>query len=218
MVGLDVAPAILIPFYDEDSSTLFLTGKGDTTIYAYEVTEDSPTLCPLSHHRCSSLHQGLSFLPKNQCDVSSVEFAKSLRLTNNSVEPLSFTVPRLRTELFQDDLFPATRVTWLETIASVDWFALNDKQPLKVSLKPEGMEALSSIAQPPSSVQAASAKKNGTSQVNANQPPPASQWSSEVIKNKEIQLKNSVSAHIDVNLTLYQDGVEGVAEQEWEEE
>lgn len=26
-IGLDVSPAILIPFYDEDSSTLFLTGK-----------------------------------------------------------------------------------------------------------------------------------------------------------------------------------------------
>lgn len=26
-VGLDVAPAILMPFYDEDSSTLFVTGK-----------------------------------------------------------------------------------------------------------------------------------------------------------------------------------------------
>lgn len=26
-VGLDVSPAILIPCYDEDSSTLFLTGK-----------------------------------------------------------------------------------------------------------------------------------------------------------------------------------------------
>ena len=26
-VGLDVSPAILMPFYDEDSSTLFLTGK-----------------------------------------------------------------------------------------------------------------------------------------------------------------------------------------------
>lgn len=26
-VGLDVSPSILIPFYDEDSSTLFSTGK-----------------------------------------------------------------------------------------------------------------------------------------------------------------------------------------------
>lgn len=29
MVGLDVSPAILVPFYDEDSSTLFATGRGE---------------------------------------------------------------------------------------------------------------------------------------------------------------------------------------------
>lgn len=96
MISLDVSPALLIPYYDEDSSTVFLTGKGDTTIYAYEVTEEAPYLCPLSHHRCLSIHQGLSFLPKNQCDVSIVEFSKCYRLTNNSIEPLSFTVPRLK--------------------------------------------------------------------------------------------------------------------------
>jgi coronin-7 len=32
-VGLDVSPAILIPFYDEDSSTIFLTGKVKIVIY-----------------------------------------------------------------------------------------------------------------------------------------------------------------------------------------
>lgn len=96
IVGLDVSPAILIPFYDEDSSTLFLTGKGDSTIYAYEITGETPYICPLSHHRCNNSHQGLSFLPKNVCDVSNVEFAKALRLTNNSIEPLSFTVPRIK--------------------------------------------------------------------------------------------------------------------------
>lgn len=95
-VGLDVSPAILMPFYDEDSSTLFCTGKGDSTIYAFEITDEAPHICPLSHHRCTNLHQGLSFLTKNHCDVSSVEFAKALRLTNNTVEPLSFTVPRIK--------------------------------------------------------------------------------------------------------------------------
>lgn len=115
-VGLDVAPAILMPFYDEDSSTLFVTGKvgffwsdakgslfydlhssqGDSTIYAFEITDEAPHICPLSHHRCSTLHQGLSFLTKNHCDVTAVEFAKALRLTNNTVEPLSFTVPRIK--------------------------------------------------------------------------------------------------------------------------
>lgn len=70
--------------------------QGDSTIYAFEVTEETPFICPLSHHRCNNLHQGLSFLPKNVCDVSNVEFAKALRLTNNTIEPLSFTVPRIK--------------------------------------------------------------------------------------------------------------------------
>lgn len=94
--ALDVSPSILIPFYDEDSSTLFVTGKGDSTIYCYEITDEEPYICPLSHHRCTSLHQGLSFLTKNHCDVASVEFCKAYRLTNTTIEPLSFTVPRIK--------------------------------------------------------------------------------------------------------------------------
>lgn len=142
--GLDVAPAILIPFYDEDSSTLFVTGKGDSTIYAFEITDEVPYICPLSHHRCNGLHQGLSFLPKNQCDVTIVEFAKAFRLTNNAVEPLSFTVPRIKSELFQDDLFPPTRVTWLPSMSSSEWYAGKEKHVPRISLQPEGMESLSS--------------------------------------------------------------------------
>nr|CAD7393572.1 unnamed protein product [Timema cristinae] len=139
-VGLDVSPAILIPFYDEDSSTLFLTGKGDSTIYAFEITEEAPYICPLSHHRCVTLHQGLSFLPKNVCDVGSVEFARALRLTNNTIEPLSFTVPRIKSDLFQDDIFPPTKVTWQPTMTSEQWFSGLNNQPHRVSLKPEGMD------------------------------------------------------------------------------
>ncbi|XP_039310007.1 coronin-7 isoform X2 [Solenopsis invicta] len=153
-VGLDVSPAILMPYYDEDSSTLFLTGRGDSTIYAFEVTEEAPYCCPLSHHRCSSLHQGLSFLPKNKCDVASVEFASALRLTNNTIEPLSFTVPRIKTELFQDDLFPPTKVIWKPTLSASEWFSGGNKQPSRMSLKPPGMDNLTenqsqSVVTPP---------------------------------------------------------------------
>lgn len=96
VLSLDVSPSLLIPFYDEDSSTLFVTGKGDSTIYCFEITDEEPYICSLSHHRCSTLHQGLTFLTKNHCDVASVEFCKAFRLTNNVIEPLSFTVPRVR--------------------------------------------------------------------------------------------------------------------------
>ena len=48
---LDVAPAILIPFYDEDSSTVFLNGKGESSTLAYEIATDSPHLFQLSTHK-----------------------------------------------------------------------------------------------------------------------------------------------------------------------
>lgn len=133
--------------------------QGDSTVYVYEVTEEAPYLCPLSHHRMDSLHQGLSFLPKNVCNISGVEFAKALRLTNNTIKPVSYTVPRIKvselllkiitspkiqlyfqSELFQDDLFPPTRVIWEVTLEASEWFEGSTKQPRRVSLKPEGMD------------------------------------------------------------------------------
>ncbi|XP_034490880.1 coronin-7 isoform X2 [Drosophila innubila] len=201
--SLDVSPSILIPYYDEDSSTLFVTGKGDSTIYCYEITDEEPYICPLSHHRCSSLHQGLSFLTKNHCDVASVEFSKAYRLTNTTIEPLSFTVPRIKSELFQDDLFPPTRITWSATLSSEDWFGCNDKAAAKVSLKPEGMDTLSSIQQVPAAV-----KK-----------PDASQFASksEYESNKQQEIQKSVSARMEYTTKLEQDEMEGVDENEWQE-
>ena len=43
-------------------------------------------------------------------------------------------------ELFQDDLFPPTRVTWIPTLTPSDWFNCRDKKVKKISLQPEGME------------------------------------------------------------------------------
>nr|XP_029711712.1 coronin-7-like isoform X3 [Aedes albopictus] len=216
MVGLDVSPAILIPFYDEDSSTIFATGKGDSTIYCFEITEESPFICPLSHHRCSSLTQGLSFLPKNQCDVASVEFAKAQRLTNGTVEPLSFTVPRIKSELFQDDLFPPTKVLWEPTLVAADWFAGRDKPAQRISLQPEGMDSLSSI-QPTVTTPTPAKKSDNINQIIGQQTQFNKAWSADLVRSKQDEIKNSVSARMPINRKLEQDDMEGVDEKEWEE-
>ncbi|XP_050307808.1 coronin-7 isoform X2 [Anthonomus grandis grandis] len=217
-VGLDVSPAILIPFYDEDSSTLFCTGKGDLTIYAFEITEEHPYICPLSHHRCNSLHQGLSFLPKNVCDVQNVEFAKAYRLTNNSIEPLSFTVPRIKTELFQDDLFPPTRVTWSPTCSSSEWFTGKDKPVQRISLKPDGMESLTETQ--PTQDNRTINKSASSPFIGTSKPYNKLAWSPELssqTKNKQEEIQKSVSNRLEVNLKLEQDEMEGVDEKEWNE-
>jgi coronin-7 len=40
--------------------------------------------------------KGLALMPKHVCQVKDVEFARFSTLTSNSIEPLSFTVPRVK--------------------------------------------------------------------------------------------------------------------------
>ncbi|XP_043284475.1 coronin-7 isoform X2 [Venturia canescens] len=221
-VGLDVSPAILMPYYDEDSSTLFLTGRGDSTIYAFEVTEEPPYCCPLSHHRCASLHQGLAFLPKNKCDVAGVEFASALRLTNNTIEPLSFTVPRIKSELFQDDLFPPTKVTWKPTLSSTEWFNGINKHAPRISLKPAGMDCLTEnqgqgVVTAPVSAKQSSGQFNVSSQSFGRMG-----WNPEMaglVKAKQDEIQKNMSNYVGdvIECSLEQDQMEGVDEHEWDE-
>lgn len=65
-------------------------------MYAFEVSTDAPQLSALSDFKADCLHQALSFLPKFSVDVRKVELARAMRLTANSVEPVTFRVPRLK--------------------------------------------------------------------------------------------------------------------------
>ncbi|NXL37219.1 CORO7 protein, partial [Glaucidium brasilianum] len=75
ILGLDVAPSTLLPFYDEDTSVVFLTGKGDTRVFLYEVTPEPPYFLECNSFTSNEPHKGFVFLPKTACEVREVEFA-----------------------------------------------------------------------------------------------------------------------------------------------
>ncbi|NXB92308.1 CORO7 protein, partial [Vidua chalybeata] len=75
VLGLDVAPSTLLPFYDEDTSIVFLTGKGDTRVFLYEVTPEPPYFLECNSFASNEPHKGFVFLPKTACEVREVEFA-----------------------------------------------------------------------------------------------------------------------------------------------
>jgi len=211
---LDVSPAILIPFYDEDSSTLFLSGKGETTVYGYEIAEDSPHMFLLSPFKCSIPSQGLAFIPhKNALNVRDVEFARGYRLSVNAIMPISFTVPRVKSTFFQDDIFPPTRVLWTPACSGSVWLEGNDYNPVWISLKPADMPALS----------------NGLSSGPTTQNKIMSQTQKPNIKTnlsltkdeaKEVgkDLTESVSKMLETSDTLEQDTMEGVDDKDWDDE
>uniref|UniRef100_H3A9G4 Coronin 7 n=1 Tax=Latimeria chalumnae TaxID=7897 RepID=H3A9G4_LATCH len=141
--SMDVSPSILIPFYDEDTSTVFLTGKGETRVFIYEILPESPYFLDCNSFSSGDPHKGFAFLPKTECNVKEVEIAKALRLNPSSVEPVVFKVPRVKKDYFQDDIFPDTLVWWKPCLSASAWLSGSNGQHQKISLQPKDMTPVS---------------------------------------------------------------------------
>ena len=212
---LDVSPAILIPFYDEDSSTLFLSGKGETTIYGFEIAEDAPHMFPLSPYKTNAPSQGLAFIAhKNALNVREVEFARGYRLTSTGITPISFTVPRVKSTYFQDDIFPPTRVLWRSAVSGEDWVAGSEAQPEWVSLKPADMPSLSSGGTQGGLTSAPVINKTQNQKPNNI----ISSLSKDEAKEVGKDLTKAVSEILETNEILEQDNMEGVEDKDWDED
>ncbi|XP_053400007.1 coronin-7-like [Mercenaria mercenaria] len=200
---LDINPAILIPHYDEGTSTVFLTGRGDGAILGYEVSDEFPHLFALATTKPEGVHQGIALMPKTTCDVRKVEIARLWRLTQTTVEPMSFTVPRVKPEYFQDDLFPDVAPPGKPTMTSQEWFRGGNKQPAKISLRPADMKPLSEAP-----VEAPKAKKYDS-------------YNPETYKTDDMKKEELISAMTNKLDTkeepLPQDEAEGVDSDEWDE-
>ncbi|KAI9013237.1 hypothetical protein BC832DRAFT_528471 [Gaertneriomyces semiglobifer] len=140
-VVVDTSPSVLMPFYDEDTSLLYLSGRGESSTLIYELSSSGPT--PVSRFDTTGIQQGFSFLPKTTCDVRTVEIAHGYRLTQTAIESFSFTVPRLKKEFFQDDIFVPTRDVETACLDVDNWKAGENVDLKYVDLKPADMQALS---------------------------------------------------------------------------
>lgn len=226
--SMDTSSQPMIPHYDFDSSVLFLTGKGDRVIAMYEVSRESPFLLPLSSASFPQGHQAISLQQKIDCDIRAVEFQKGWRLTEKSLERLSFRVPRVKKDLFQSDLFPMALATWIPAVNASGWFAGAEEKPLFADLCPEGMHRapapLASFA-PPNKEEArpvAAPRTSVISKVDIDLCPVAST----AVKKKPVVdvseeqklVEMSWSHRIGVDYNLEQDLMQGVAEEEWIED
>lgn len=130
---IDQSAGVLIPYYDPDSSVLYLGGKGDGNIRYFELTDEEPYLHYLSEFRSTESQKGLAWLPKLACDTTTCEIAVALRLLKDMIVPVSFQVPR-KSDMFQADLFPDT-YAGVPALSEDDWLAGGNKEPPKTSMK-----------------------------------------------------------------------------------
>ncbi|KAG8940338.1 Coronin-like protein crn1, partial [Tulasnella sp. 408] len=91
-----------MPFWS-DNGIIFLAGKGDGNIRAYEWESDN--LYALSEYSSTNPQRGLCFVPRRALNVSECEIARAYKVSGTTIEPISFIVPR-RSDSFQADIFP----------------------------------------------------------------------------------------------------------------
>lgn len=133
-MDIDQAAGVILPFYDPDTSLLYLAGKGDGNIRYFEMVDENPYCFPISEYRSTVAAKGMAMIPKRGLDVMKCETARMLKLTSNSVEPLSFIVPR-KSDAFQDDIFPPS-AAGVPAHTADEWWAGSDQEPIKISLAP----------------------------------------------------------------------------------
>jgi len=159
-ITLDMSPSALIPHYDDDTNILFLWSKGSRQIHSYYITSSPPEITTLPSFDSADLQNAVAFLPKSLVDVEKVEIIQGLRLAGgNKIERFGFTIPRNRTEFFQDDIFVPTFDTQVSVLSAQDWLSGQNAQVPTIDLRPKHMTPLS---QAPSEKKA-TPKKTGSS-------------------------------------------------------
>ncbi|XP_056414979.1 coronin-6 isoform X2 [Hyla sarda] len=130
---MDTSNGVLLPFYDPDSSIVYLCGKGDSSIRYFEITSEAPYVHYLSTFSSKEPQRGMGFMPKRGLDVSKCEIARFYKLHERKCEPIVMTVPR-KSDLFQDDLYPDTPGPE-PALEADEWFAGQTADPILISLR-----------------------------------------------------------------------------------
>jgi coronin-1B/1C/6 len=134
-VQIDVASGTLLPFFDTDTSMLYLAGKGDTNIRYFEIDDEPPYQYFVANFVGKEPQRGLACVPKRGLETGNCEIMRFLRLTRNGLEPVSFSVPR-KGDQFQSDLYPDT-FAGRPSLSAAEWFKGGNAQPIMMSLNPK---------------------------------------------------------------------------------
>ncbi|NXL46234.1 CORO6 protein, partial [Podilymbus podiceps] len=130
---MDTSNGVLLPFYDPDSSIVYLCGKGDSSIRYFEITAEAPYVHYLNTYSSKEPQRGMGFMPKRGLDVSKCEIARFFKLHERKCEPIVMTVPR-KSDLFQDDLYPDTPGPE-PAMEADEWLSGKDAEPILISLR-----------------------------------------------------------------------------------
>ncbi|KAL0085171.1 hypothetical protein J3Q64DRAFT_1835582 [Phycomyces blakesleeanus] len=137
MTMFDSSTGIVIPLYDEDTETMYMMSRGDTTIRSLQLSDvqTTPTIAENMACGTNTSIYGAALLPKQSLNVMHAEVARVLAVTENAVLPISFEIPRKQYLDFHAELFPDTKGN-VPGLSGSQWISGKNAQVAKVSLDP----------------------------------------------------------------------------------
>lgn len=163
-ISIDSSSGTLMPFYDDSTNMLFIAGKGDGNVRFFEYADDDLIL--LGEYPSTGAQRGFAVSPKRFVNIKDNEIVKAYKLLNdNSIEPLSFIVPR-RSEMFQDDIYPDAPAGKPAMSANEYFGGKTVNGPILCSMRDiyDGVKSPSLSESKPAEVSAPEAKKPETTQ------------------------------------------------------
>jgi coronin-1B/1C/6 len=134
-VEVDQQSSVFMPIFDEDTSMLYLGGKGDGSIRYYEVWAENPPIVSLQSFSSTEAQRGLCMLPKTSCNLRECELAIFLKLTAKTLSRVHFVLPRKQSQLeFQEDVYPPTFAN-VPALSSSAFFAGSTAEPNTLDMK-----------------------------------------------------------------------------------
>lgn len=133
--SIDSGNNVLNPYYDHDTSALFLVGKAETNIKYGEIfLNDSWTFNHNSSQQIDDQIKGVCLLPKFGLSLMKCEIDRLILLTRNSVYPLPYIAPRNDKTSFHQNLYPDTFNIYEPGCEKINWLKGQNSDALKVPL------------------------------------------------------------------------------------
>jgi coronin-1B/1C/6 len=128
----------LMPYFDDDTSLLFLYGKGNGAVSFAEINSpDGRVIYQLGGYRNTTPQKGGGFIAKRACDVWKCEIARFMKLTGKEIIPISLMVPRKAgADIFQEDIYPDA-FAGVPALTADEWLEGQDADPIRVPMHPD---------------------------------------------------------------------------------
>jgi hypothetical protein len=129
-VSVDTQSGPIQPFYDADTGLIFVPGRGEGNIRYYEYASGS--VKSISEYKAQTSQKSVCFFPKRTMNYNKCEVARIGKLTNTTLEYVSFYIPK-RVEGFHAEMYPDVISGELNTTVE-EWKAGSNKEPTRKAI------------------------------------------------------------------------------------